>query len=101
MKYTPWFIGIIFIPMIFLIAASSSAKSDADSELIKAKEMYIEAIKGHCETIGERINACYAGDENQCEQMYKSIQWFVSEYKETPEMTCPDPERSFLVNGVT
>jgi hypothetical protein len=78
-----------FLALLCLIILSSAfANEPSPEELLRqANEIRLQAMKGHCEKVGNRIAACYT-DKSECDKMHNSIAWFTSEYGESPEIAC-------------
>ena len=62
-----------------------------DEKLEQAKLQYEQALRGHCSIIGSKTENCYSdSDESKCEDLNKSIEWFMSAngYGQPPEVAC-------------
>jgi len=77
----------LVLPLLFMLV-TGHAEPTADDLARQARELRIQAMKGHCSIIGQKIAQCYAGDRKVCDSMQESLAWFTSEYGQTPELAC-------------
>ena len=91
----------IGIPMLLVLGllwgtvGHGSATEDAETLRQQALELRNKARREDCKRIATRITACYDGDDGACLRLHDSIAWFTNEYRESPELSCPQKDMLF------
>lgn len=92
-RYT---IGIAVMALVVIGWNIMPRALSAEAIAKQAYELRMQARRSHCQTMVERMSACYAqGDSTACKQAGESAAWFLKEYGETHEFACSTADRPF------
>lgn len=88
-----------FFALMFVVVAMAANKPDKDPDTLleESNALFVQAQRGHCQKIGERVKDCY---EKGCgDEINKSIVWFTNTYGVPPELACTQEKGFFVRRG--